>query len=118
MRNSSFCRPKAVLIFNGAQTLIAITRSLHSAAELTSGNLQSISFCCTGKYASSGGLYFRHIHPDVEIELSDLGTLQLQQYDKMCGEDRIYYTVKQMARKRALLDKKKKNESKENESDE
>lgn len=112
MRNSSFCRPKAVLIFNGAQTLIAITRSLHSAAELTGGNLQSISFCCTGKYASSGGFYFRHIHPDVEIELSDLGTLPLQQYDQMCGEDRIYYTVKQMARKRALLDKKKKNESK------
>lgn len=116
MRNSSFCRPKAVLIFNGAQTLIAITRSLHSAAELTSGNLQSISFCCTGKYASSGGFYFRHIHPDVEIELSDLGTLQLQQYDGMCGEERTYYTVKQMARKRVLLNKKK-NESK-NENDE
>lgn len=119
MRNSSFCRPKAVLIFNGAQTLIAITRSLHSAAELTGGNLQSISFCCTGKYASSGGFYFRHIHPNVEIELSDLGTLQLQQYDEMCGEKRTYYTVKQMARKRSLLDQKKKNGTKnEDESNE
>lgn len=39
-----------VLIFNGAQVLVAVTRSLHSAAELTKGNLQAISFCCTGKY--------------------------------------------------------------------
>lgn len=58
MRRSTFKRPKMVLIFNGAQVLVAVTRSLHSAAELTKGNLQAISFCCTGKYVCSGGLYF------------------------------------------------------------
>ena len=71
MRRSTFKRPKMVLIFNGAQVLVAVTRSLHSAAELTKGNLRAISFCCTGKYVCSGGLYFRHLHPDVEIELAD-----------------------------------------------
>lgn len=35
MRRSTFKRPKMVLIFNGAQVLVAVTRSLHSAAELT-----------------------------------------------------------------------------------
>lgn len=90
-----------VLVFNGAQLLIAVTRSLHSAAELTKGNLQAISFCCTGKYISSGGLYFRHLHANVEIEMSDLGVLQLQEYDDLCGEKRAYYTVRQMAQKRA-----------------
>ena len=80
-----------VLIFNGAQVLVAVTRSLHSAAELTKGNLQAISFCCTGKYVCSGGLYFRHLHPDVEIELADLGTLMLKDYDALCGEKRTYY---------------------------
>ena len=79
-----------VLIFNGAQVLVAVTRSLHSAAELTKGNLQAISFCCTGKYVCSGGLYFRHLHPDVEIELADLGTLMLKDYDALCGEKRTY----------------------------
>lgn len=113
MRNSAFNTPKAVLVFNGSQVLIAITRSLHSAAELTGGNLQSISFCCTGKYASSGGFYYRHIHPNVEIELSDLGTLQLKEYDKMCGEKRVYYSAKQMARKRVLVEQKMKKQSKE-----
>lgn len=118
MKNSAFNRPKAVLVFNGSQILIAIARSLHSAAELTGGNLQSISFCCTGKYASSGGFYYRHIHTDVEIELSDLGTLQLKEYDKMCGEKRVYYSAKQMARKRVLVEQKMKKQSKEDEDHE
>lgn len=94
MRRSTFKRPKMVLIFNGAQVLVAVTRSLHSAAELTKGNLQAISFCCTGKYVCSGGLYFRHLHPDVEIELADLGTLMLKDYDALCGEKRTYYPVR------------------------
>ncbi|WP_018667178.1 hypothetical protein [Bacteroides gallinarum] len=97
-----------VLIFNGAQVLVAVTRSLHSAAELTKGNLQAISFCCTGKYVCSGGLYFRHLHPDVEIEMPDLGTLQLKDYDALCGERRTYYPVKKMARKRALIENRRK----------
>ena len=67
-----FLPSKQLLVFNGAYVLIAVVRSLHSAAELTKGNLQAISFCCTGKYVCSGGLYFRHLHPDVEIELADL----------------------------------------------
>lgn len=93
-----------VLIFNGAQVLVAVTRSLHSAAELTKGNLQAISFCCTGKYVW-------HLHPDVEIELADLGTLMLKDYDALCGEKRTYYPVRKMAHKRALLENKRKSDN-------
>lgn len=107
MRKNSFKSPKTVLIFNGARTLTSIVCSLHCTAELTRGNLQAISFCCTGKYVCSGGLYFRHLHPEVEIDVSDLGTLQLQDYDRMCGEERAYYSVRKMARKRALTEKRK-----------
>ena len=114
MRKSSFHRPKMVLIFNGAQILVAIARSLHSAAELTGGNLQAISFCCTGKYICSGSFYYRHLHPDVEVDISDIGTLQLQEYDSLCGVERTYYSVRQMAHKRALIDNKKKNKSSNN----
>ena len=101
MRRSSFKRPKMVLIFNGAQILVAITRSLHSAAELTKGNLQAISFCCTGKYICSGGFYFR----------------QLQDYDSLCGEKRTYYSVRQMAHKRTLREKKGKQENRNTNED-
>ena len=115
MRRSKFKRPKMVLIFNGAQVLIAVTRSLNSAAELTKGNLQSIYACCTGKHKTSGGLYFRQLHDSVEIEIADLGTLLLADYDELCGEERVYYTVREMAKKRVrkeIKEKKEKNKKK------
>lgn len=64
-----------VLIFNGAQVLVAVTRSLHSAAELTKGNLQAISFCCTGieplEYLS-----FVYLMEKSAIVLTDSGGIQ------------------------------------------
>lgn len=101
MKNSGFLRDaKQVLVFNGAQVLIGIERSVRSTYELTNGNLQAISFACTGRLVSTGGFYFRHVHPSIEIEMSDIGTLKLQDYDKMCGVNRKYHTVREMAHKR------------------
>lgn len=100
MRKSKFKQPKPVLVFNGARVLIAIVRSLHTTSSLIDGNTQAISFCCTGKYVSSSGLYFRHIHPDIEIEVSDLDTLKLDDYDEMCGNIRGYHTIREMAKMR------------------
>ncbi|MDR1610393.1 MAG: hypothetical protein LBS08_02660, partial [Candidatus Symbiothrix sp.] len=48
------------------------------------------------KYISSGGYYFRHIHPEVKIEINDLDNLRVEDYDKLCGEERQYHTVKQL----------------------
>lgn len=109
MRKSRFKQPKNVLIFNGARTLISITRSLQAASLLTGGNLQAISFCCLGRYISTGGFYYRHIHPDIEIDLTDLNdSLNLEEYDRMCGEKRRYHTVREMARRRIALEDKRK----------
>ena len=115
MRRSKFRRPKVVLSFNGAQNLIAVTRALNSAAELTKGNLQSIYACCTGKHKTSGGLYFSQLNDTVEIEIADLGTLLLADYDELCGEVRVYYTGREMAKKRVrkeIKEKKEKNKKK------
>lgn len=49
MRRSKFRRPQTILIFNGARVLIAIVRSLNSAAELTHTLPASIHNCCIGK---------------------------------------------------------------------
>lgn len=116
MRKSRFKEPKNVLVFNGARVLIAIVRSLHSASAFSKGNLQAISFACTGKYISTGGFYFRHVHPDIEVEISDLDNLKLDDYDTMCGVDRRYHTVREMAKKRDLTERKHK--SKNNREDE
>lgn len=100
-KESSFLKdPKQVLVFNPAGTLIAIIRSVRSAYELTSGNLQAISFACTGRFISTGGFYFRHVDPNVEIEMSDLGTLKIEEYDRLCGVTRKYHPVRKLARRR------------------
>jgi hypothetical protein len=117
MRKSNFKEPKNVLVFNGARVLIAVVRSLHSASTLSSGNLQAISFACTGRYISTGGFYFRHVHPDIEIEMNDLDNLKLEDYDHLCGTKRRYHSVREMARKRELITEKKR-KSKNNPEDE
>lgn len=85
MRRSKFNQPKIVLIFNWDKILIAIAGSLHNASDITGGNLQAISSNCTGKKISSGGLYFRHLHDGIQIEMEDFGNLNVEEYDKMCG---------------------------------
>jgi len=115
MRKSSFLEPKQVLIFNNAKTLIAVVRSLHSASELTFCNLQAISFCCTGKYIMTGGYYFRHVNPNILIDLEDLDNLKLEEYDSMCGEKRKYYSIKQLSRmKNNMLKYRKAKQEKKN----
>ncbi|MDR2087428.1 MAG: hypothetical protein LBP72_09695 [Dysgonamonadaceae bacterium] len=85
---------QSVLIFNPLQVLIAIVRSVNSAAELTGGNIQSISFASTGKHVTSGGYYFRYIYPNIQINIGQLNVLKLKEYDQMCGEERTYYKKK------------------------
>lgn len=96
--NSSFRKPKIVLVFNRSQILIGILRSVHTTAEFSHGNLQSISFCCQGRFVSAGGYYFRYVHENILIEISDLDTLKLPDYDRMCGVKREYHTKKAMAK--------------------
>lgn len=102
-----FLPSKTVLVFNGAYVLIAIIRSLHSAADFSDINLQAISFACTGKYVASGGFYFRHAHPDVQIEMADLDNLRLQEYDRLCGATRRYFSVREMAHKRQAYNERR-----------
>lgn len=112
MKKSIYKEPKVVLVFNGAQALIAIFRSLHSASAFSGNNLQAISFSCTGKYISTGGFYYRHLHPEVELDKIDMKNLKLRDYDEMCGETRRYHSVREMAKKK----KKRNNKNKTNEN--
>ena len=97
MRRSKFRRPCKVLIFNGARVLVAIVRSLHCAAELTHENKASIHNCCVGKNVRSGVYYYRQLHPDIMVDLSDLDNLKLEEYDSLCGDQRKYISTRKMA---------------------
>ena len=103
MKRSSYRKPKAVLVFSGNYVLTTISRSVRTAAEDFNINAQAISGACTGRYISSGARYFRHLHPDVEINLNDdLDVLTVQEYDKMCGEERTYYPPQEMTRRKKI----------------
>lgn len=97
MRRSKFRRPNKVLIFNGARVLVAVVRSLCSAVELTNNRASAVHNCCTGKTIRSGLYYYRQLHPDVLIEMDDLDSLKLEEYDKMCGDERKYISTRRMA---------------------
>lgn len=114
---SKFKQPKIVLIFNGAEVLIGVMRSLHSAAQFSGGNIQAISFCCSGRYISTGGYYFRYAHPDVEVSFEDLDTLKLKEYDDLCGEIRRYHNVRDMANMRKKAYQKRKAGDQDTEGD-
>ena len=98
MRRSKFRRPQKIRIFNGARVLIAIVRSLRCAAELTKDSRSAIHNCCVGKTRRSGIYYYRQLHPDILIDLSDLDTLKFEEYDSLCGDQRKYISTKDMAR--------------------
>ena len=66
-----------------------------------------------GRAISAGNFYYRHIHPDIEIEIADLDTLKLQDYDKMCKLERRYHSVREMARRRKIAEDKRKNNQNE-----
>lgn len=111
-----FKASKTVLIFNGAQVLVGIMRSLNTATEYSGGNLQSLSYACSGRYISTGGYYYRFISEDVEITLEDIGTLRLKDYDRLCGDDsRNYRSVREMAHKRKAHYSKKTSKERDNE---
>lgn len=109
MSNNLFKDSRKVLVFSPSKTLIAIMRSVRSTAKLINGNPQSISFAATGKIISSNGLYYRPMNENVEITTEDVGTLNLIDYDVLCGETRKYYKTRNMSRRNKNVEDKEEN---------
>lgn len=91
---------KRVLVFNPRKRLIAIFQSTTAAASAFNASAVSIHDACSGKNISCCNLYFRHLCEDkIEIDmLEDLGSLKLEDYDKLLGLERKYYPTKEMSR--------------------
>ena len=72
-----------VLIFNTTGELVAIARSIRSAAELTKADENEIKLCCDNQQNISGQYCFRY---NVEPSIADdtLGKLTIAEYDKLC----------------------------------
>ena len=73
-----------ILIFNASEELVAIARSIRSAAELTKVDENEIKLCCENQYSDSRHYCFRY---NVESSMADddaFGKLTIAEYDKLC----------------------------------
>ena len=72
-----------ILIFNASGELVAIARSIRSAAELTKVDENDIKLCCESRLSTSGQFCFRY---NVESLIADdtLDKLNIEEYDKLC----------------------------------
>ena len=72
-----------ILIFNADGELVAIARSVRSAAELTKVDENDIKLCCENQSSDSGHYCFRY--NDEPLIVNDtLGKLTIAEYDKLC----------------------------------
>ena len=102
---------KQVLIFNREKVLISICSSVSNAAKVTMTLRSAISAACIGTSISSGGFYFRYIHPKTIIEIEDLDRLKIDEYDKLCGIKRVYHSRSSMVAHSAKITKRRKSNS-------
>ena len=73
-----------ILIFNAAGELVAIARSIRSAAELTKVDENDIKLCCENRQNRTEQYYFRYnVEPSI-VGDDSFGKLTIDEYDKLC----------------------------------
>ena len=72
-----------ILIFNASGKLVAIARSIRSAAELTKVDENDIKLCCENRLSISGQFCFRY-NVDPSIADDTLSKLTIAEYNKLC----------------------------------
>jgi len=72
-----------ILIFNAERELVAIARSVRSAAELTKVDENDIKLCCENRLSIFGQYCFRD-KDEPPIVDDTLGKLTIAEYDRLC----------------------------------
>lgn len=106
--NQIWHKARPVLIFSKNKILISIVSSVNEAAKMLTLHPGNISKVCNGQLMSLGTYYFRYIDDEIEMSLTDIGTLQLKEYDQLCGVERAVYATSKMNRKNWKYKSKKK----------
>ena len=72
-----------IQIFNASGKLVAIARSIRSAAEVTKVDENDIKLCCENRLSISGQFCFRY-NVDPSITDDTLSKLTIDEYDNLC----------------------------------
>ena len=73
-----------MLIFNASGKLVAIARSIRSAAELTKVDENEIKLCCENRQNLTEQYYFRYNTEPTIVGDDAFGKLTIDEYDKLC----------------------------------
>ena len=73
-----------ILIFNATGELVAIARSVRSAAELTKVDENDIELCCEIRLSISGQYCFRYNVKPLIAGDNAFGKLTIAEYNKLC----------------------------------
>ena len=73
-----------ILIFNTSGELVAIARSVRSAAELTKVDENDIKLCCENRQNRTEQYYFRYNTEPTIAGDDAFGKLTIAEYDKLC----------------------------------
>ena len=73
-----------ILILNAERELVAIARSIRSAAELTKVDENEIKLCCDNQQNISGQYCFRYNTEPTIAGDDAFGKLTINEYDKLC----------------------------------
>lgn len=106
-----------VLIFEPYFNLIAIVSNSYQAAKLTGSHQSAVQMAIKGGLKTTNSLYFRSVPSNVAIDISDLHSLKLQEFDRMCGLERSYENTKRLLNRAKKYNKEttiKKNDKRKN----
>ena len=95
-----------VLIFEPNFNLIAIVSNPYQAAKLTGSYQPSVRMAIKGGLKTTNSLYFRSVPSSVKIDISDLYSLKLQEFDHMCGLNRTYEPPEKLSNRTKKYNKK------------
>ena len=73
-----------ILIFNAERELVAIARSVRSAAELTKVDENEIKLCCENRQNLTEQYYFRYNTEPTIAGDDAFDKLTIDEYDKLC----------------------------------
>lgn len=95
-RNSA----RKVVVFDKKKRYVGIWSSVSCAASMRGINKKLIHYNCTGKSVIVGEYFFRFYVEELNLSLDDLSELTVEQYDKLCGVERVYEKRRKVVRGR------------------
>lgn len=104
-----FQTPLRVLAFDKSLRLVGLFQSYSATEKVTGIKHQVLMRCCNGQIITAKGFYFREVPEDTIIDIDDLNSLTLLEFDRQMGFDRYVYATRKMKKDEVIRESQFKN---------